>query len=67
MIIDMKKTFIVSLMMFVACSILAQENYGFKKFDVKKDFTENGFAWFHDAELLAAGNNEQSNVPQAPV
>lgn len=29
---------------------------GFKKFDVKEDFTENGFQWFRDAELIAAGN-----------
>ena len=25
---------------------------GFKKFNVREDFTENGFQWFHDAELL---------------
>ena len=44
------------------CSMSAQEENGFKKIDVKKDFTENGFSWFHDAELLAAGDKEKSNA-----
>ena len=35
---------------------------GFKKFNVREDFTENGFQWFHDAELLAAGDEEKSNA-----
>ena len=35
---------------------------GFKKFDVREDFNENGFQWFHDAELLAAGDKEKSNA-----
>ena len=45
---------------------------GFKKFNVREDFTENGFQWFldepsgkaerHDAELLAAGDKEKSNA-----
>ena len=44
---------------------------GFKKFNVREDFTENGFQWFldepsgkaerHNAELLAAGDKEKSN------
>jgi len=29
---------------------------------VREDFTENGFQWFHDAELLAAGGKEKSNA-----
>ena len=33
---------------------------GFKKFNVREDFTENGFQWFHDAELLAAGDKAQA-------
>ena len=41
---------------------LAQEEQGFKKFNVREDFTENGFQWFHDAELLAAGDKEKSNA-----
>ena len=45
---------------------------GFKKFNVREDFTENGFQWFldepsgkaerHNAELLAAGDKEKSNA-----
>ena len=40
----------------------AQEENGFKKFNVREDFTENGFQWFHDAELLAAGDKDKSNA-----
>ena len=40
----------------------AQEENGFKKINVREDFTENGFQWFHDAELLAAGDKEKSNA-----
>ncbi|MBR1401584.1 MAG: flavin reductase [Prevotella sp.] len=62
----MKKSFITaflaSVMLICANSLFAQEENGFKKFDVRKDFTENGFQWFHDAELLAAGNQEKSNA-----
>ena len=54
------KVFLVSLMMFVSGSIQAQEAEGFKKIDVKEDFAENGFTWFHDAELLAAGNKKKT-------
>jgi len=39
-----------------------QEENGFKKFNVKEDFTENGFQWFHNAELLAAGDQVKSNA-----
>ena len=38
------------------------EDNGFKKFNVREDFTENGFQWFHDAELLAAGDKNKSNA-----
>ena len=69
----MKNSFIVtcllSLMAVLPCSMSAQEesgedllSNGFKKIDVRKDFTENGFAWFHEAELLAAGDKEKSNT-----
>ena len=53
--------FAVFLMMAVT-PVFAQEANGFKKFNVSEDFTENGFQWFHDAELLAAGNKEKSNA-----
>ena len=62
----MKKSIItallVSLMMSLPNSMSAQEENGFKKINVREDFTENGFQWFHDAELLAAGNKEKSNA-----
>ena len=40
----------------------AQEENGFVKFDVQENFHENGFSWFHDALLLAAGDKERSNA-----
>ena len=36
-------TIIAALMMVAATPALAQEENGFKKFNVKEDFTENGF------------------------
>ena len=62
----MKKSIItallVSLMMSLPNCMSAQEENGFKKINVREDFTENGFQWFHDAELLAAGDMEKSNA-----
>ena len=56
-------TAILALFMIIAPSqVSAQEESGFTKFDVREDFTENGFQWFHDAELLAAGDKEKSNA-----
>ena len=56
----MKKSIVtailVSAIMLVAGKASAQEENGFKKINVKEDFTENGFKWFHNAEILAAGN-----------
>ena len=54
-------TFITVLMamMMAVTPAFAQEENGFKKFNVREDFTENGFQWFHDAELLAVGNKEK--------
>lgn len=60
-----KSKFIMGIIAIWAMAItpaMAQEDYGFQKFDVREDFTENGFQWFHDAELLAAGNKEKSNA-----
>lgn len=51
-----------SAMWLGAGTVSAQEENGFQKMDVRKDFTENGFQWFHDAEILAAGNEEQHNA-----
>ena len=59
----MKRTVITSLtaiMMMAVTPTFAQEEQGFKKFNVREDFTENGFQWFHDAELLAAGDKKKS-------
>ena len=59
------KTFAIAMtaiMMMAVTLAFAQEEQGFKKFNVREDFTENGFQWFHDAELLAAGNKEKSNA-----
>ena len=55
-------TAIVAIMMMAVTPAFAQEENGFKKFNVREDFTENGFQWFHDAELLAAGDKEKSNA-----
>ncbi len=61
-----KGTFITltsAILLFLAgVPVSAQEENGYKKINVKEDFTENGFQWFHDAELLAAGNKEKSNA-----
>ena len=67
-----KNTVITALVAILAMAVtpaFAQEEdngehqlSGFKKFDVREDFTENGFQWFHDAELLAAGDKEKSNA-----
>ena len=55
--------FVLAALMFMASiPAFAQEENGFKKFNVREDFTENGFQWFHDAELLAAGDKEKSNA-----
>ena len=56
------KAVMASVMLFAIMSVSAQEENGFKKFNVREDFAENGFQWFHDAELLAAGDREKSNA-----
>lgn len=56
------KAILVSMVMILPAQISAQEESGFKKFNVREDFTENGFQWFNDAELLAAGDSIKSNA-----
>ena len=56
------RSLFVAVMLFVASMVFAQSENGFKKINVREDFTENGFQWFHDAELLAAGDKEKSNA-----
>ena len=55
-------TAIVAIMMMAVTPAFAQEENGFQKFNVRENFTENGFQWFHDAQLLCAGNKEKSNA-----
>ena len=43
------KAVMASVMLFATMSVSAQEENGFKKFNVREDFAENGFQWFHDA------------------
>ena len=60
----MKKNILITalstILMMAVTPAFAQEENGFKKFNVREDFTENGFQWFHDAELLAAGNRRKA-------
>jgi len=63
----MKKDIFVTLFLAMIMTMLpgrasAQEEFGFKKFNVRTDFAENGFQWFRDAELLAAGDSVKSNA-----
>ena len=64
---NMKKstiiTALIAIMMMAVTPAFAQEENGFKKFNVREDFTENGFQWFHDAELLAAGDKWEIFIP----
>ncbi len=60
-----KESFITSLVAVLLLCVTpasAQEKNGFKKFNVREDFTMNAVQWFRDAELLAAGNKEKSNA-----
>lgn len=53
---------LLSVMGLVAMPVMAQEEYGYKKINVVEDFSDNGFQWFRDAQLLASGNREKSNA-----
>ena len=60
-----KQNFIFALLaafVFAATPTFAQEENGFKKFNVIEDFADNGFQWFREAQLLAAGNKDKSNA-----
>ena len=52
----------LAIFILTAAPVLAQEEHGFKKFNVVESFEDNGFQWFRDAQLLAAGNKEKSNA-----
>lgn len=49
-------------MMVAATPVKAQEENGFKKINVVEDFSDNGFEWFRNALLLAAGDRTKSNA-----
>lgn len=56
-------SFVSAILLFVAVvPASAQEENGFKKFQVEEGFEDNGFQWFRDAELLCAGDKEKSNA-----
>ena len=52
-------TAILAAMMIAPSKMSAQEENGFQKFNVIEEFTDNGFQWFRDAQLLCAGNKEK--------
>ena len=52
----------ITVFFLATTAAFAQEENGFKKFNVVEDFNDNGFQWFRDAQLLAAGNMEKSNA-----
>ncbi len=52
----------LSAFLLTAVPVVAQEENGFTKFNVVEDFTDNGFQWFRDAQLLAAGDKVKSNA-----
>lgn len=54
-------SFLAALLL-AAVPVVAQEEKGFTKFNVVEDFTDNGFQWFRDAQLLAAGDKVKSNA-----
>ena len=63
----MKKSSIITtllaiFMMVVPSQMSAQEENGFQKFNIIEDFTDNGFQWFREAQLLCAGDKEKSNA-----
>jgi len=53
---------LLGLFAFLPAQVSAQEENGFRKTDVRKDFTANGFEWFNEAELLCAGDKVKSNA-----
>ncbi len=53
---------LAAFMMVTATPVKAQEENGFKKINVVEDFSDNGFEWFRNALLLAAGDRTKSNA-----
>ena len=55
-------TVFLAAFLLAATASFAQEENGFTQFNVVKEFNDNGFQWFRDAQLLAAGDNVKSNA-----
>ena len=55
-------TLLLAAFLLAATASFAQEENGFTQFNVVKEFNDNGFQWFRDAQLLAAGDNVKSNA-----
>jgi flavin reductase (DIM6/NTAB) family NADH-FMN oxidoreductase RutF len=53
---------LAAVLLSMPLSMMAQEENGFTKFDVQEGFTDNGFQWFRDAQLLCAGDANKSNA-----
>ena len=53
---------LAAFMMVAVLPVKAQEENGFKKINVVEDFSDNGFEWFRNALLLAAGDRTKSNA-----
>lgn len=58
----MIRVILITALMLIVNGVSAQEENGFKKINVMEDFTENGFRWFDEAELIAAGDKEKHNA-----
>lgn len=58
----MKKSILFTLLLMLTLSATAQEENGYKKMNVLRDFDANGFTWFASPLLLAAGNTGNSNA-----
>ncbi len=53
---------LAAFIMVATAPVMAQEENGFKPMNVVEDFTDNGFQWFRNALLLAAGDRTKSNA-----
>lgn len=56
------KAVLLAIALVCGGSMMAQEENGFTKFEVRDGFSENGFEWFHNAEILCAGSSQKSNA-----
>ncbi|MBO7468018.1 MAG: flavin reductase [Bacteroidaceae bacterium] len=59
---NLSKWAVACLFLLLPFYMSAQEDMGFQSFRVTEDFDDNGFCWFRDAQLLAAGDSKASNA-----